>query len=213
MSELAKLRLKFPWPTVLPSVSEISSHGWLSFSMREMLSRYLSANTQVVVELGSWLGLSTRYILEHAPATYLIAIDHWQGTDELRQGCPDILPVLYDSFIKNCWNYAERIVPVRASTTVGLKLISDEGILVDLVYIDADHSYDSVVADLDLACELFPLAEIVGDDWDRDDVQQAAIDVARKHRYRVDVTGTSWHIIKSTHPQGSVQRTTGIHTA
>ena len=64
----------------------------------------------------------------------------------------------------------------------------------ELVYIDADHRYDSVVADLATAAELFPRATIVGDDWNWESVRAAVEAVARAQKLNVEVLGSAWRI-------------------
>ncbi|NUQ65213.1 MAG: hypothetical protein HUU20_22330 [Pirellulales bacterium] len=44
----------------------------------------------------------------------------------------------------------------------GLQRVGEAGLEPDLVYIDADHRYESVVKDLTTALDLFPRAILVG---------------------------------------------------
>lgn len=41
-----------------------------------------------------------------------------------------------------------------------------------VIYIDANHHYDPVLADIGRCAELFPEAAICGDDWDYPDVMR-----------------------------------------
>src|SRR4051794_24358739 len=81
---LSRLRLEFVWPATKPDARamEAGPPGWLEDGPREMLAASLGEATRVVVELGSWLGLSTRFIADRAPKACVIAVDHWEGSPE-----------------------------------------------------------------------------------------------------------------------------------
>ena len=53
--------------------------GWFTPHNKQVLRTLLSADTRCVVELGSYLGLSTRFILEHAPNALVYAVDLWDN--------------------------------------------------------------------------------------------------------------------------------------
>ena len=73
---------------------------------------------------------------------------------------------------------AKGLVPLRMDTRQGLQLLADNGIQPGVIYVDADHHYDGVFADVQLCVKLFPDAVIVGDDWDYPDVRRAAKEIA-----------------------------------
>jgi hypothetical protein len=174
--------------------------NWLFPAAREVLAQSLSAETRLVVELGSWTGRSTRYIADLAPRAKVVAIDHWEGSAEHAQD-PELaafLPRLYETFLSECWDYRERIIPVRAKSVEGLRRVRDAGLRPDLVYIDADHRYDGVVADLTGALEAFPEAAIIGDDWDWESVRSAVEAVARERGLEVQPQGSAWRVVRCT---------------
>ena len=70
------------------------------------------------------------------------------------------------------------------------------GLSPDLVYLDADHSCDSVTTDLVATLDLFPQTRIVGDDWNWDGVRRAVETVAEQRRLRVEVFGAAWRILR-----------------
>ncbi len=170
------LRHAYPWPEDRPNVPAREREGWLFPSTQEMLARFLSSDTKLVVELGSWLGLSTRFIAGRAPRATVIAIDHWKGSPEHERdpALRDLLPVLYETFLANCWNERARIVPIRTGTIEGLQRVAGFGLVPDVIYVDADHAYEAVAADLAAIERLFPSAIIVGDDWNWEGVRRAA---------------------------------------
>lgn len=195
--EWIALRSEHPWPTERPSVIPERNHGWLRTSVRELLERKLTDQTHLIVELGSWLGLSTRFILKAAPKAAVIAIDHWKGSPEHFK-MPDaakLLPQLFETFLVNCWESQETLLPLRMSTQDGLNLVAARGLQPDLIYIDADHAYEAVKADLQRCLDLFPQATIVGDDWDWIGVRQAVEDVCRARNIAVQVHGVGWSVM------------------
>ena len=82
----AGLRL---WPDAKPDVPPIE-HGWVHVGNERLLRRLIGERRpRIAIELGSWLGLCTRLMLEAAPELALFAIDLWDprallGRNELR---------------------------------------------------------------------------------------------------------------------------------
>ena len=98
---IARLKSRHPWPEREPDAPE-DWHGWLRSDTHAMLYRHLTARTRLVVECGSWLGLSTRAILLAAPNATVICCDHWKGSPE-QQADPDCarrLRTLYVTFLR-----------------------------------------------------------------------------------------------------------------
>jgi len=160
------LKKVFPFPEKPPTVPA-SDHGWFGPEHVELLQGLLSKETKVVLELGSWLGKSTRFIASRAPNATVIAVDHWQGSAE-HHGTPEwqaLLPTLYETFLKNCWMFRTRIVPMRIDTVSGMKLIHQHKVEPDIIFIDAGHDYINARADLSNALMLFPNATLCGDDF------------------------------------------------
>src|SRR5436190_126076 len=168
------LKKAFPFPAAEPDVPA-SDHGWFGPENERLLKGALSPGIKVVLELGSWLGKSTRFIAGAAPSAVVVSIDHWYGSAEhkVNQKLKAVLPVLYETFLKNCWLIRDRIVPLRSSTVPGMRLVRDYGVSPDLVYVDASHDYQSVRADILVSKELFPDAALCGDDFTWPGVRQA----------------------------------------
>lgn len=196
MSGIQELCRKFPFPKTPPDV-EPSNHGFSSSIHCDILRKNLSESTRVVVELGVWLGLTTRFIAASAPNAVILAVDHWKGSPEHFQNLEysRYLPKLYDIFIRSCWEYRDRIVPIRCNTLGGLKLIHRYGVRPDLVYIDADHSYEAVRADFEATLSLFPNARVVGDDWQWEDVRRAVQEVSAKTGLSVASDRNCWWVV------------------
>jgi hypothetical protein len=80
MRKLSKLQ---PWPEQRPDDAAPGEEaGWLGAGSEVMLAQSLSAKTKLVIELGAWLGLSTRYIADAAPNATVVSVDHWKGSAE-----------------------------------------------------------------------------------------------------------------------------------
>lgn len=197
MKEIEEL---FEWPQEKPNVSA-DDHGW--FNNQSTLGKFLNPDVKVVVELGSWLGSSTRFILDQAPNAKVIAIDHWSdnikdygnggSTDASSDEGIEKIGTLWETFLINCWNYKNRLYPIRAYTQDGLKKLKKYNIVADVVYIDASHSYEDVIADITLSRKLWPNAQIVGDDYIWDSVKKAAHDYADKNGFKVVAEDNCWY--------------------
>jgi len=186
---------KFPEkkPNVPPD-----QHGWFRESNQVVLKEQLNSEMGCIIELGSWLGKSTRFICEHAPNAAVYAIDHWEGSPEHHQphrlDVKDKLATLYETFIVNCWELRDRIKPLRMDTKIGLRRCSELGLKPELIYIDAGHDYQSVFSDMALSKMYFPEAILVGDDWDWQGVRAAVINYCHKQKMRFHVYGNCWWV-------------------
>ena len=173
---------------------------WLVAGTQELLARSASPTTRLVVEVGSWLGRSTRFLAGRAPNAHIVAIDHWLGSAEHRQDAElaPWLPQLYETFLAECWDYRHQIIPVRANSLEGMRRVAEAGLEPDLVYIDADHSFHAVYADVTAALDLFPQATIVGDDWDWESVRSAVLRILADRRLSCERLDNGWRIVRKT---------------
>jgi|GEM_PF-751069 len=190
-----------PWPDEQPAdAAPGQEQGWLGAGSEVMLARSLSPKTKLVVELGSWLGLSTRFIAEHAPRATIVSVDTWEGSIEhkTQERYQKLLPRLFETFQARCWDYRERITPLRMNSLDGLRRVADAGLEPDLVYVDAEHTYEAVSAELRLARELFPHALLCGDDYDWSGVRRAVDEFAASAGLVVDRSGErGWRLLEA----------------
>ncbi len=167
--KLQELKNKFPFPAVKPDINTLRPdgrpEGWCSGDNVRMFEAIVPADAKVIIDGGSWMGLSAWHFLRIAPKATVICVDTWAGSEEHKRSCPEILPRLYDIFISNMWEYRDRIIPIRIDGVTGLSGISKMGIKPDVVYIDWAHDYVSVKNDISAAVKLFPEATICGDDY------------------------------------------------
>jgi hypothetical protein len=208
MNRLDELKQRYPWPERMPPVPT-DDHGWFQACNARVLAQFLGPETRLVVELGSWLGKSSRFIVQRSPQATLVAIDHWRGSREHhRPGRADVrdrLPRLYETFLRNCWPWRDRIVPMRTSTVAGMKELAALGLAPELVYVDAGHELDDVLADLRTATALFPDAQLVGDDYATyPGVREAVQRMASHCGLNIEVDENAWILGRSRLPDGTL---------
>ena len=187
IQELANLH---PWPLVKPDLP-FNQGGWFPECNQAVLAGVLNADTKVVLELGAWIGLSTRWIADHAPNARVITIDHWLGSPE--NANDRLIPILYDQFVANCWNYRHRIIPVRLNTAKGVEQVKQLGLNLDVVYVDAGHDYDSAVRDIRMCTEFG--CPLVGDDFNPNSwpgVVKAVWEEAIVAQRILQIRGSAW---------------------
>jgi hypothetical protein len=195
---LTEFARRHAWPSERPKVPPFPQRDWLASGTQAMLSDSVTPATRLIVEVGSWVGRSTRYLANLAPRATIIAVDHWQGSPE-HQEDPELaaaLPRLHETFLSECWDYRNQIIPLKADSVEGLKRIADAGLQPDLVYLDGDHSFESVLGDVRAALDLFPTAAIVGDDWNWEGVRTAVQNVVADSGLRCESHGPGWRIVK-----------------
>ncbi len=189
---LRRLAADFPWPAEIAPVDLTPFPcGWLADGAATLLARELSSGTALVLELGAWLGLSTRHIADHAPRATVVTVDTWLGSPE-HQTAPawiPLLPNLYAAFLKACWPYRDRIIPLKMDSLEGIATVARYGLTPSLAYIDADHSYDAVLAEIALCHRCFPEATLVGDDYAAPGVRRAVTEFAERSGFAVEVVG------------------------
>lgn len=191
---LAALRSLFGWPAEKPPHAPVVE-GFFSPGHEKALGQFISREAKLVVELGSWLGKSTLWFLDRAPRATVVAVDTWLGSPEHYTPKPSLLgrlPTLYETFLVNCWPYRDRLIPMRTTSLVGLRLVKQAGVTPDLIYVDADHQYWAVKGDVQSAHELFPAARLIGDDYNWPGVKRAVDELARATGRTVKTLGVVW---------------------
>ena len=173
------------WPAQPPTAPK-NSEGWF-LRANESVLRELVPRATLVLELGSYIGKSTRCVADLlAPGAHLITCDAWDnafledalGHNYLRDEGERRTFDLYETFLANLWEARDRVTPVKMLTAECCAAVATAGLKPDLIYIDADHDYAGVHADVRLCTELFPGAVLVGDDWDYADQSQRLLGIA-----------------------------------
>jgi hypothetical protein len=199
---LEQLRLLYPWPEQRPPLPP-STRGWDGGGRDIVTRRMVERRVGVVLEIGSFLGLSTRTWLSAVPDATIICIDPWYDHYDDDSGFrhwPDVVGKnIYHLFLSSCWEFRDRIIPVRGTSPTTLQVVADLGVQPDLVYIDGDHAYESAWCDIETSHRLFPRAILTGDDWTWDKhthppraVREAVEDFAAARNWRVEASGNTW---------------------
>lgn len=192
----------YKYPCNYPKVPK-DDHGWYPKWNEELLTPQVT-DKKLVVELGSWLGKSTRVWLNNSQAN-VICIDTWQGSIEHTEKRKDVvgkLPSLKDTFLNNQEEWAERVFPVQMNTVRGMAEVYKYQLYPDFIYIDASHQYEDVYTDLSLAYNYFPNAFICGDDWSwhnksqgkRMTVQEAVKEFCNNNKLKFKANRWAWFI-------------------
>jgi hypothetical protein len=199
--KLEGLKLSYPWPKDKPGLP-FDDHGWFGWCHKAVLDVVLPRNSSIIVELGSWLGRSTRFMLEMSPQSTVIAIDHWKGDESIHGVATEEelskIPRLYDLFLSNCWAFKDRLIPVREDTVAGIFRVRQFLVTPAFIYLDANHTYESVKRDLKAIFDAFPKVCVAGDDYGGkwEGVKTAVDEVARDQGLDVCNIAHAWTMTK-----------------
>lgn len=154
-------------------------HGW--FSNASQLERLFQENEiRDVIEVGCWLGLSTRFFATHIKQPGKVyAVDTWLGSDEQAHREDPRLPYLYQQFLSNMCHagLAHIVVPVRMDSLVAASALDAKA---DLIYIDAAHTTDAVFQDIMHWYDHLKHGGIMcGDDWGWHSVRMGVFEAAK----------------------------------
>lgn len=121
--------------------------GWMEPEELSWLA-FEAARHSVVIEVGSYLGRSSRALGDNCAGT-VYCVDHWNGPKEFEpQDQPFPPPLLYEMFLANTKSLRDsgRLIPIRGES---LEVANGwSGPLADMVFIDASHDLQSVSDDI-----------------------------------------------------------------
>lgn len=178
-----------------------NSHGFYSNAGR-IENMFKANNPKIVIEVGCWIGESTRHMASLLPADGVVyAVDHWLGSEEHQPGqifWYPFVPYLYEQFLSNVIHaqLTDKIIPVRMTSLEASKYLSD--VSPDIIYIDASHDFDAVYSDLQA---WYPFVKghgiLCGDDWGTSGVQQAVIKFAEEQGLKIEAPySTFWYYVE-----------------
>jgi predicted O-methyltransferase YrrM len=157
-----------------------------------------------IVEVGVALGKSLAYGASRLPTATLYAVDPWAGLDingeqqAMAKDAGGCFQLFLKQMLDNCPDILERINVIRAPSLDAVEMF--EHYSLDLVQLDALHTYDGVIEDIDVWCpKVKPGGVIGGDDFmpDFPGVEQA---VRASFGDDFEVVGTNWkgwrHVVR-----------------
>ena len=132
-----------------------AGHGYLSNTIKAI-------RPQVIVEVGVWKGQSAIFMANRLRELTLDAVvigvdtwlgswDHWTDRKYWDELCFDHgYPRLYDKFAANVLSQRleGHIVPLPLDSVNARHVVSDRGIVADMIHLDGGHDYDAVLSDL-----------------------------------------------------------------
>ncbi len=188
------LAAEMPEPYCSINDLPFDDQGW--FGNAEYLGRQMSIiHPRVIIEVGSWLGCSTRFMAALLPeGGKLYAVDTWKGSSAEPLHLQDPrMPHLYQLFLSNVKHagLTNKIIPIRMDSIEASKALN---VKADLIYIDASHETASVLADIVAWYpHLRPGGIFCGDDWIWDSVRVAVIQGAAALGKQIGAAGNFWY--------------------
>jgi predicted O-methyltransferase YrrM len=165
-------------------------HGWF-VTGRQLAECIEEIEAETVIEIGSWLGASSRFIAEHLPPDgRLYAVDSWQGAayphlDSRRKQ-------LYQLFLSNVIHaeLTDTIIPVRMESAEAAKGLN---VLADLIYFNGSLDYQGVYTDIKSWLPHLRRGGILcGNDWLTPEVRTAVEQIARERGFKIAADGNFW---------------------
>src|SRR5437899_7204518 len=123
----------------------LSIDGWMNPAELQWLAEQAKQHN-VIVEVGSYLGRSTRALGDNTLGK-VFAIDDWYGPRDVILGAAE-REYCYDNFYKNLKDLidATKVIPVKLNHRKAREL----SIYADMVFIDGDHEYEGVKDDISI---------------------------------------------------------------
>ena len=157
--------------------------GWME-EMELIWLGKVSQRRHRIVEVGSFMGRSTRIIGENTPG-FVLAIDDFEGSRESYISAAwvewgeKIRPEIYSKFLENCDDLiqARKVIPMRCRHDQ-----IEIDFQPDMVFIDGDHEYENVKRDLEFwKSKLAPGGLLCGHDINIEGVKRAVTEIIGEH--------------------------------
>lgn len=120
------------------------------------------------LEIGSWEGLSSYFILSEMPNAHLTCVDTWEGTDEHKNGTAAsaiVLSKIEQTFDHNLSIFSSRLTKFKG-TSFSFFSKNDVRCYYDFIYVDGSHHCDDVLLDAIKSFEMLKVGGImVFDDY------------------------------------------------
>jgi predicted O-methyltransferase YrrM len=100
-----------------------------------------------ILEIGSWEGRSTLFLLTYFKQGHLTAVDTWAGSEEYEYNATSDLQELEARFDHNVSSGAARLTKRKGSSLYVLPQLLDEQQTFDVIYVDGSHFADDALTD------------------------------------------------------------------
>jgi len=141
------------------------SNDWFTANIPYWLSiidEYQLRNKELkVLEIGSWEGLSSHFILSSLTKAHLTCVDTWEGADEHKDGTSatkDVLSQIEKNFDENLTPYKGRLLKHKG-TSFSFFQANPTRCFFDFIYVDGSHHCDDVMID---AVKCFEVLKVGG---------------------------------------------------
>lgn len=191
------LQEQYPWPEAMPAIGP-RMHGWFFEANQCAIGRFLPS-AKFAIELGSWFGMSAKWMVEQNRGLKLVCVDHWasDSSEDPSIGETELFAEAGDRFLCNMWPFRDRVIPLKRKSNFGIIDCYAHGIEPDFIYVDAGHDYESALTDLALCAKMFPKAGLCGDDWvSHPGVKQAVEEVCAVNGWAPVQIGNAWAVDK-----------------
>ncbi len=134
--------------------------SWLKlFNLHDLTNQNLK-----LLEIGSWEGMSSVFLLDTLKNSHLTCVDTWGGSDE--HTALDFLDKLEERFDHNTKLYSSRLTKIKSSSLEYFYSSNNFKDIYDLIYVDGSHYSDDVIRDLIFAFSLLkPKGFLIIDDY------------------------------------------------
>lgn len=100
-----------------------------------------------ILEIGSWEGRSSLFLLTYFPQAHLTAVDTWAGTDQYEYNATSQLSDLELRFDQNLSPFKTRLTKRKGSSLSVVPQLIEENQEFDLIYVDGSHFADDAFTD------------------------------------------------------------------
>ena len=145
------------------------------------------------MEIGVFEGYFSEFLLQHWRGQLLCSVDPYR--EYAKEAYPDVLnknqetqDQIYAKTRHRLSKFSKRSILLRGESLEVARLMSDGSL--DFVYIDGNHSYPVVLADLEAWYRLLvPGGLMAGDDWKMPSVQKAVKAFCADKRLQIKMAG------------------------
>ncbi len=171
-----------PYQGLLAQPEHFDAHGW-NGQNPVLVDVVNKLRPRLVIEVGSWKGASAITLAKAGQKLgsdfELVCVDTWLGAPEFWTDRSDPqrylslklkngYPTVYYTFLNNilCEGLEAHVTPFPSTSFVAHRWFLSQSLQADLIYIDAAHEYEEVIADIRNWWKVLrPGGVMIGDDY------------------------------------------------